>query len=468
MLKNKIPACLLSVVMTLAVSSCMSLEKVSIANMRLEYDKNQLRLRGVSLPIGVSVITSDQKRLTTRGFSHGKLKWSNFIISVQGGRYSNGKIAILPDNPSDSILLKITSKHHPEWEIKQAIVLNHLLNIKMSVVEPVIWAPEEDFNINLDSYYDNGQVYSSKLTTNLMKKKGFSMEVEGGEFTAGKFHIFDDFELIPMHTIFFKLRSLGNPAIADSFSRMLNYIKNYSFSSSELMGWTGSSGNNGSSGAQGSDGERGGNGSSGGNGHQGEHGRNGTDLVVFADAYQDSILNTVLVYVEVKESGSMDTKKYLINPDGGNITVSTYGGDGGDGGSGGNGGGGGNGGKGREIKWEVKDSTGVHYFSKTGHGGHGGHGGDAGFGGNGGDGGRGGDIYIRYTERTSSYLSIIIPQSIGGRYGAGGSSGLPGSGGAGGAGNPNGSAGNSGRSADRGNDGERGQEGRIEYKLVDD
>src|SRR6266498_3814543 len=108
------------------VCSCMSLQKVSIANMRLEYDKKQLRIKGSTLPIGVSVITNDQKRLQTRGFSKGKLAWSNFIVSVDGGNYSNGKITIPKDSPMDTISIKISSKHHPEWEIREVIWLNRL------------------------------------------------------------------------------------------------------------------------------------------------------------------------------------------------------------------------------------------------------------------------------------------------------------------------------------------------------
>jgi hypothetical protein len=466
--KNKPSIFILNFLIVMCMASCMSLEKVTIENLRLEYDKKPLRLRGTNLPIGVSVITADQKRLTTWGFSHGRLKWSNFNISVQGGWFSNGKIIIPPESASDSISVSIVSKHHPEWKINEVIALNHLLDIRTSVVEPVVWAPDESFKIMLSAHYDNGQVYSNKLTSSLIKKMDLLMETEGGQFSGGKFNIYEDFENIPGHTVFFKLEQIGKPSIADSFARMLNYIKHYYYSRSEFSGFNGFSGSIGSSGASGSsDGECGTNGGHGGDGNRGEHGKDGDDLNVFVDSYFDSILQADLVYVEVDDLSCPNRKKYLINPNGGSILVSTSGGDGGNGGSGGNGGNGGSGANGKEIKWEEKDSTGVHYYSKIERGGQGGDGGDAGYGGNGGDGGYGGDIFIHYTAKAKLYLSIIVPESIGGDGGRGGSAGLPGSGGSGGSGNPSGSSGRSGNSGRNGLDGRDGARGQVIYTLVE-
>jgi len=316
----------------------MSLQKVSIANMRLEYDKKQLRIKGSTLPIGVSVITNDQKRLQTRGFSKGKLAWSNFIVSVDGGNYSNGKITIQKDSPMDTISIKISSKHHPEWEIREVIWLNRLLSMKITPVEPIVWATDETFKMKLDAYYDNGQVYNNKLNNKLIKQMGLGVDIEGGTFSGGKFRIFEDFEQIPLHTVSFRLHSLSHPEIDDLFTRRLNYIKHYNYSSSGGSGWNGSSGRSGSSGSDGSTGSHGGDGSHGEDGHYGDNGKDGCDLEGFVDAYPDSILQTDLVYVEVKEMCGAALKHYLVNPAGGNISIHTYGGDGGAGGSGGSGG----------------------------------------------------------------------------------------------------------------------------------
>jgi len=458
----------IALAMALMIGSCMSLEKVSIANLRLEYDKKPLRLRGTSLPIGVSVITTDQKRLRTRGFSGGNLKWSNFRVSVEGGNFSNGKIAISGDNPSDTISVRITSVHHPEWEIREVIGLNHLLSIRTNPVEPVVWAPDESFKMTLDSYYDNGQAYTSRLSNKLIKQMNLSMKAEGGVFSGGRFHIFEDFENIPQHIVSLNLESQDNPEVSDFFWARLTYIKNYMFSTSASDAWSGSAGRSGFSGSDGnSDGRCGGRGEDGEDGRHGEDGKNGYDLDIFVDAYSDTILHTDLVYVEVATLGSSATKHYLINPSGGNISIQTRGGDGGNGGTGGNGGSGGNGGRGKEITIEHKDSTGVHYITKLEHGGRGGRGGNGGYGGNGGNGGRGGDIFIHYTPVAKPYLHIIIPESIGGDGGSGGSPGLAGSGGTGGTGNPSGSSGNSGNCGRRGIDGYRGPDGQIIYTLVD-
>lgn len=466
--KIKLSIFIFTIILFVGMVSCMSLEKVTIANLRLEYDKKPLRLKGTSLPIGVSVITADQKRLTTRGFSHGRLKWSNFNISVKGGRFSNGKIIIMPDCESDSISLSILSKHHPEWKINEVIVLNHLLDVKASIVEPVVWAPDESFKIMLSTHYDNDQVYSNRLTSSFIKKMNLLIETEGGQFSGGKFNIYEDFEKIPEHTIFFKLQQIGKPSIADSFARRLNYIKHYYYGRTEFSGLNGFSGNDGSAGFSGSsNGDCGKDGGNGNDGNPGEHGNGGDDLNIFVDAYTDNILQTDLVYVEVDDLNHPYRKKYLINPNGGSILARTSGGDGGNGGSGGSGGNGGNGAKGKEIMWETKDSTGVHYHYKTGHGGRGGDGGDAGYGGNGGDGGDGGDILIHYTAKAKPYLYIIKAESTGGDGGRGGNAGSAGKGGSGGYGDPFGSSGRNGNSGRSGNNGRDGSNGHIIYTLVD-
>jgi len=466
--KNKFSLTILLAITLFIISSCMSLEKISIANMRLEYDKKQIRVRGSALPIGVSIITSDQKRLQTRGFSSGKLKWSNFLISVEGGNYSNGKIVIPKDSPSDTISIRITSKHHPEWEIREVIWLNRLLSIRANAIEPIAWAPDETFKMNLDAYYDNGQMYTNKLNNKLIKQMELNAKAEGGVFSSGKFHIFEDFEMIPEHLVSLSLESQRYPEVSDIFSKRLTYIKNYKFSQSVGSAWSGSSGRSGSSGNAGSNGEHGGNGSDGEDGRNGEHGQYGDDLGVFVDAYPDSILQTDLVYVEVTLLKNSTKKHFLINPNGGSIAITTYGGDGGSGGQGGNGGIGGNGGAGKEIREEYKDSTGVHYKTRIGHGGHGGDGGNAGYGGIGGDGGPGGNINIHYTSKAKPYLHIINPQSIGGDGGRGGSGGYAGAGGSGGNGNPTGKSGRSGSAGNSGASGYRGTDGQVLYILVND
>jgi hypothetical protein len=175
-----------------------------------------------------------------------------------------------------------------------------------------------------------------------------------------------------------------------------NFVSNFS----------GSNGNNGSDGIAGSDGmsgnsgstdpnnpSAGGDGSSGGNGTDGSNGGNG------GDAPQVQIRMTLragshpLLQVGVTAAGHQ--KLYLVDPQGGSLTVRADGGQGGSGGKGGRGGRGGSGGIGTPS-------------------GNSGSDGMSGQDGSNGSNGRGGAITVTYDPQAKPYLAVLRLSNAGG------------------------------------------------------
>jgi hypothetical protein len=103
---------------------------------------------------------------------------------------------------------------------------------------------------------------------------------------------------------------------------LLDYKKHYNFYAPTYNGLPCTDVYNGANGAHAD--------VAGGNGQNGEPGRHGCDgqdgargntIEVFADAYNDSILQTTLVYIELFNRELNEVHKYLLNPDGGGISV---------------------------------------------------------------------------------------------------------------------------------------------------
>jgi len=151
--------------------------------------------------------------------------------------------------------------------------------------------------------------------------------------------------------------------------------------SSGTDGMSGSSGsmdpNNPSAGGSGSDGGNGGDGSRGGDGG------NGPDVQVRVALKSES-----RSLLQVKVSASGNERLFLVDPQGGSLTVTSAGGSGGSGGRGGRGGRGGSGGIGTPS-------------------GSSGHDGRSGSDGSSGSSGRGGRITVTYDPKAQPYLSAL-------------------------------------------------------------
>lgn len=443
-----------------------SLKYRQIKSIKIEYDENAIRLPGYKIPMGVTVVLKDNEVLNTRGFLKGKLLWNNFNITVEGGKFSGGRIVVADHQKfkESQIFVKVESKHHPEKFTWEVINLNYAKSVHIILPETYSKAPGFSvpvcFNVILDS--------DDTLSTVSQKKKIFGIDnmminTEGGFFKKGKFYLSPYIEDFPQHKAGINVALNSDPDITDSLIVKLDYKADYNLYISASSGSDGISGSSGLSGFSGCDG---GNGGDGSHGNDGEFGH---DLSVYADLFFDSIYNSELLRVYVEDLYTDEYYKYLVNPDGGKIKITSGGGSGGDGGSGGSGG---NGGSGKDgsfytVTIQINDSVSVTETKQNPgeNGGHGGHGGNGGYGGNGGD---GGNISIYLTEDAKPFKYCIVTESHGGSGGSWGFSGSGGSGGTGGSGNPSGASGSGGSSGSMGSSGNSGSSGNVETFSLDE
>ncbi len=460
-----------------------------IDSIQIVFDNQQLVLPGENFKIGILTFYKNGKISKTRGMKDGSTLWWNFKVEVTGGTFNSGLISVYeqPDlSVQNSVIIKAYPRKQPELAKGIAIPLNYETSIRFRPTTQFDKAPGSQFKGELAVVFDNG---IQRIYQNLQSKKEaglYKFSGKGGTWKNGKFTIETDIRKIDWHTASLTVSSLRNQSIADTFQVILDYKHNYKLNfsgSSGLPGFSGTSGSNGGSSMNGSDGQ---------NGQSGEYGSDGPDIGIWADLYYDSILNCELLYVFAQDLNSDKEYRFLLNPDGGSIHVSSTGGSGGFGGTGGDGGAGGDGqagktwtethtekqtvskiekrtvikkqkktiinseGKEEEIEVDVPVEEDVTVYvvvdvevsvTVQGRGEDGGNGGWGGAGGFGGEGGYGGNITLYLTEDAKPYQNLILPESNGGTGGRHGSSGRGGRGGYGGTGNP------SGYNGTQGNDG---------------
>jgi hypothetical protein len=441
------------------------LKGLKIDSIGIFIDSTFLRLPGYEFPVAFKVITP-QGVLYTKGLGGGKVRWSNFDIEVNGGRFFNGKIIVSEKLlPGEYIEIRATCPDQPGLFLSKIIRLNYVNKLHLFPVNSFQKIPGERFNFGIKVNYDNGcfENITSWNDYKLMNSLQLRFRSFGGKVTNNRFHIESEIDRINFHKVGLIATTPHSPFVSDTLGITLDYKGRFTYYAHGISGRDGCNGADGSPGRNGSDSENGTPGCRGDDGADGEEGRRGDDLEVFCDAYFDTILNTELLYVEVKNMETNRVNNYLVNPVGGSIIITSKGGSGGRGGNGGNGGRGGNGGDGKKYTVEIKDSTKTITETHQEKGAHGAQGGNGGHGGYGGHGGNGGDIYIYYTETAQKYLSCIEANSVGGNSGSGGFSGNGGSGGSGG--NPGGNNGSGGSSGSMGMSGTSGYEGRVKWML---
>jgi hypothetical protein len=194
----------------------------------------------------------------------------------------------------------------------------------------------------------------------------------------------------------------SHPGLEAQLDIPLRYDYPFVASYAGASGSDGINGTDGTNGMSGSDGSMdpnspsaggdGGNGTDGTNGGDGSDGSNGPVVQVFATLQAGSA--TPLLQFRVIATGHRD-HFYLVDPNGGSLTIDSFGGRGGSGGKGGKGGSGGNGGSGTPP-------------------GSGGQSGQDGRNGQDGSDGRGGPITVTYDPRLQPYLSLIHVSNPGG------------------------------------------------------
>jgi hypothetical protein len=189
----------------------------------------------------------------------------------------------------------------------------------------------------------------------------------------------------------------------------------------------------------------------------------GHPLGVDVSLFDDSIIHAQLLRVEVFDSVSKKGYHYLVNTNGGSLTISSKGGDGMDGRNGSDGLAGSNGSDGM-VSVDVETTTAADGTTQTttsttqGAGSDGGIGGPGEDGESGDDGFDGGNIVVHYSAAATPFIARLNALSVPGACGSGGRGGTGGSGGSGGQGSP---SGNSGFKGLDGRDGFNGNNGKV-------
>jgi hypothetical protein len=437
--------------------SIRTLKSVPIMYMRLEVDKTIQGKFNSQIPIGITVVSETKGMICTEGFLKGSLKWTDFIISADSAKFLDGTLYVPYCNQlPKTINLTIISKYQPNRMFKDSIELAYFAPIQSE-------SDKKQFQVSVDSVGFKAMLVSNEIKCN----RYFLAKKRGSIWSDGNPIPFDVFFSNPYKEVFYYNKKYKQPEWVMSAFLAMNNEKDNRYYSSGLSGLNGFSGFGGSSGSSGFiSGPNGSNGANGQNGNDGNNGGNGQDLDVFTDVFYDSLLQTNLIFVEVKNLQTENTSKYIFNPVSNHISIYSFGGDGGDGGDGGNGGDGGSGADGSssiEIKSGSNCTPGMETNKCAGKGGDGGDGGD---GGNGGDGGDGGSITVMYTKDMQPYLDLIKVESNGGSGGDGGDGGSDGDGGRGGSGYHSGSSGSDGSKGSDGSNGNNGNSGKIRYVEI--
>lgn len=472
----------------LSFSASAALFNTKPDSIQLVVDNQQLILPGESFQIGIVSYHKNGKIRKTVGLSGGKTWWWNYKVEVSGGKIFAGRISVneeLIPSKGKYIDIKAWPRRQPELSKELFLPLNYETKIEYRPTSGFDKAPGSQIKGELLTEFNNG---SQRLCTDLRNSResaNFQFSGKGGSWKNGRFTIDPDFTRINEHRPALIVQSLRNKTVSDTFSVLLDYKHVYKLDFNGSSGAPGFPGMNGSSGSSGNSGYH------GQAGRDGEFGSDGPEIGVWTDLYRDSLLNCDLLYTYAQNLWTGEEFRYLINPDGGKLEVSSNGGSGGFGGPGGNGGNGGPGMEGRtwiekhteqrivkkpitkkvirKVKKKRTDSEGKEYdvevdvevteteyvdevinveveVVKQGPGGDGGDGGWGGSGGLGGQGGYGGNITLYFTDDARPYRHLITARSEGGTGGMHGSGGMGGSGGRGGSGNPNGRSGSGGQS----------------------
>lgn len=327
----------------------------------------------------------------------------------------------------------------------------------------ILWLPQMLFSQNrrvesIQLVYENTSLLSIGSIINfgiikkikngkILKTRGFAggkedwedfqIQAEGGNISNGIFYVNTDARKIQKHQIKLKVWLKDDASKADSVVFKLNY-----------EGETLANFKPNTPGTPDDRGGRilpikiGGSGSDGKDGYKGEDGYPGDIVDVYVKLAFDSLLNTSLLKVYVKNKIGTREGRYLIHPEKGFLSVLAEGGDGANGGNGGRG-------------VDGKDRS-----DKNRSGGDGSNGGR---GGDGGNGGNGGTVTVYLDPSAEPYLEKIKIYNAGGQGGQGGNGGR---GGDGGGGNPPGNGGSSGENGRNGSEGVNGPPPQIIIQEV--
>jgi hypothetical protein len=330
-------------------------------------------------------------------------------------------------------------------------------SIKMVAEDNPTLAPGASFKIGITATLDDGSTMMTQgLSEGKVKWGNYIVNITGGTFYDGSVRIGDDPRKIKDYKVIVTAKLFSDSSKIETLEFILNFKANYTADFSGQSGQDAPWGSKGQTGATGSsdskgNGGNGQKGQTGENGRKGGNGMNGEAVDVYVSAFTDAN-GKIMLKVYAKSRNSSKEGFYIVNPDGGSITIYARGGRGGQGGHGGDGGGGGYGGNGHSRNGDSGDTF-------YGTGGTGGDGGDGGNGGDGGDGGNGGSITIFVDPSANAYVSVIKFDTSGGDRGTAGGYGTGQGPGGGGDADTHGGTGHNGQNGKNGIQGQQGQNG---------
>ena len=257
--------------------------------------------------------------------------------------------------------------------------------------------PGKQFSIGVHSILHNGKEIK---TRGLLKGKSpwrdYSISVNGGKYKLGKVTLSENFHDFKNEEFTITIRSNKTKTATITKTFKLNY-KGY-----QIARYNGKNGQDGFDGNNGSTGKDG-NGTNGKDGKPAQDGETGKYVIVYAKTEKRDSIDFLKIIVE--DVITKIKSRYIVNTNGGKITIDVSGGQGGEGGNGGKGG------KGRNQSESA--SAGV--------------GGNGGNGANGGNGGDAGSITLFMDSTTyknyKEFIILKVDGGIAGEYGQGGRKG---------------------------------------------
>ena len=405
-----------------------------VAGYRIKYDHNALRIPGGNFAIGL-VAPADGKK-DTIGYPGKKGRLGKYHIDVDSGEYSGGNVKLRASTmykKGDSLIVNIYKRKwflggRGQFLTSRRISYNFEDSIALITDGNSDRFPGGHVKFGVRSFYNNGQFTDLWYPLKKAYKGNFLLSFDGGHLSSkkGDWKIDPDPTHIGNDAVKLFVRLTKAPVITDTLRWMLDYKAQYRCNIRSM-----------------------------GDGHE---------LNVSAEVFDDSIIHAKLLRLEVVDNETHRTYHYLVNTQGGNITIASFGANGPKGDDGQSGADGQNGADGAitnvpETTTDTSGHTITTYVQVQGPGSDGGDGGDGGDGENGYDGRNGGNITVYYTAAAAPYLKMIVARSVPGVGGPGGSGGPGGNGGAGGNGNPLGRRGRNGRD---GNSGASGSDGSPE------
>jgi hypothetical protein len=411
----------------------------SVGKITLHYDTSVLRIPGNSLPIGIEACPGNGSAVRTKGYLKGSGGWGRYKVEVAGGSYFNGKIHIKGNTDykkGDSIRVDVYTRKwflgkKDEHLLTEHIPYNYETGIQILTRGAFLKALGNHVDFGIRTSFDNAGFVDkwAPAGTNL---QDFIFAPDGAHISKSKGDLKIDNNPLQISDDKVKLiaRLAKYPEITDTLKIILDYVEHYQCA---IL--------------------------SGGKGHE---------LQVTAGIYPDTVIHAKLLNVKVLDNTTHKTTTYLVNTQGGSLSISSRGGNGMNGNSGSDGSSGlsGTSGSTSTDMQMVTASDGTMSTTTVIVQGPGGDGGPGGNGGNGDDGGRGydgGSITVNYTADVQPYLNLIKAFSIPGSGGSGGRGGYGGQGGSGGSGNPSGNSGSQGSSGLSGSNGPAGKAGKVVF-----